>query len=447
MQSLFSFEGELDRRAFAVRAASVFFASHVFVVATFALLRQSFVPSVWFWLSPLRTLSQLNPFPGSVVLSAMLLTLTIDWLLAAFVFRRLRHAGGNAAFSVFSIIPFLQSPLIVALCLAPHRRLPEAEHPPSTAGLKARAIMVGLLLGVALCLGAVALSTLVFRTYGYGLFVASPFVIGFSIAYIANRNVELAQGETMRTVMAGLLLGAIALAVFAVEGIVCLVVASPLIAAIGAIGCWAGRTAARQRREGPNQLVMGIAILPLLIGGETAFPPRASFDSVESIEIAAPPATVWDAVVHMGPIPDPPPAPFRWGLAYPVRGEIFGSGVGAVREGVFSTGVAYERVTEWAPGRKLSFIVLSDPPTMRELSPYAHVNAPHVIGYFRTRDARFVITPLPNGRTRLSLATHHELDLEPALYWLPIAEWATHVNKVRVLQHFRQQAEAASASG
>jgi hypothetical protein len=80
---------------------------------------------------------------------------------------------------------------------------------------------------------------------------------------------------------------------------------------------------------------------------------------------------------------------------------------------------------------------------MHELSPYKHVNAPHGQSYFRTRDARFTITPLAKGRTRLTLATHHDLDLDPALYWLPMAQWAVHANKVRVLRHFRQQAEAA----
>ena len=108
---------------------------------------------------------------------------------------------------------------------------------------------------------------------------------------------------------------------------------------------------------------------------------------------------------------------------------------------MFSTGVAYERVTVWRPGRQLDFIVLSDPPSMRELSPYPKVDAPHVRGYFRTLDARFTLTPLGPDRTRLTLATRHELDLDPAPYWLPFAQWAVHANKVRVLQHFRQQAE------
>ena len=190
---------------------------------------------------------------------------------------------------------------------------------------------------------------------------------------------------------------------------------------------------------------MSIAVLPLFFVVDYIAPPNFAFESVQSVEVAASEQDVWDAVVHMGPIPAPPPAPFRWGLAYPMSGTIYGSGVGAIREGVFSTGVAYERVTEWDPPRQLSFVVLSDPPTMHELSPYQEVHAPHVSGYFRTLDARFSITPMANGHTRLSLATRHELDLNPVFYWLPIAEWAIHTNKARVLAHFAGQAEATAA--
>jgi hypothetical protein len=203
-----------------------------------------------------------------------------------------------------------------------------------------------------------------------------------------------------------------------------------------------GREIAARRRS-RKAAAMSVALLPLLLAGETLLPPRADFESVESVIVAATPDAVWDSIVHMGPIPDAPAVPFRWGLAYPMRGEIWGSGVGAIRLGVFSTGVAYERVVEWKPGQELDFIILSDPPSMRELSPYDEVHAPHTQGYFRTRDARFTIEPLSDGHTRLSLATHHDLDLGPALYWLPFARWAVHANKVRVLRHFQQQAESA----
>ena len=191
---------------------------------------------------------------------------------------------------------------------------------------------------------------------------------------------------------------------------------------------------------------MSVVVLPLFFAVDFVAPPNFTFESIESIEVAATDRDVWDAIVHMGPIPAAPAAPFRWGLAYPMSGNIHGSGVGAIREGVFSTGVAYERVTKWDPPKQLSFIVLSDPPTMRELSLYREVNAPHVSGYFRTLDARFTITALENGHALLSLATRHELDLNPAFYWLPIAKWAVHANKARVLAHFARQAEATAAT-
>jgi hypothetical protein len=370
----------------------------------------------------------------------MVLTVVIDWLLAVSAFRRARQANLTPGLAALAIAPVLQLLAIVWLSVAPPRPAPEPGPFPTEIPLKAKVAVQGLLVAASLSVVAVFVSAVVLKVYGYGLFIAAPFVIGLTTAYLANRQGSIGLGKTWGVVVAGLGLGALALVGVALEGVICLALASPLILFMGFVGGLMGHAVALMRRPGRTTLT-SFAVMPLLLTGEVLLPPRGDFESVESVDVAATPAAVWDSVVHMGPIPDAPAVPFRWGLAYPMRGEIFGTGVGAVRRGVFSTGVAYERVTEWTPERKLSFVVLSDPPTMRELSPYAHVNAPHVNGYFRTLDARFTMTPLANGKTRLTLATHHELDLEPALYWMPIAQWATHTNKVRVLNHFRDQAE------
>jgi len=198
--------------------------------------------------------------------------------------------------------------------------------------------------------------------------------------------------------------------------------------------------AQRPGRRGRSTLT-AFVLLPAMFASEQAFPATTTFATDESIDIAAPPPAVWQALIHMDRIDSPPALPFRLGVAYPLRGVIAGSGVGAIRTGVFSTGIALERVTEWRDGRALAFVVLSDPPAMHEMSPYAHVNAPHVHGYFRTVSTRFEIVPLAGGKSRLVEHTVHALRLDPILYWLPLARWIIHQNNTRVLASVRQHAE------
>jgi hypothetical protein len=89
------------------------------------------------------------------------------------------------------------------------------------------------------------------------------------------------------------------------------------------------------------------------------------------------------------------------------------------------TGIARERVTAWTPGRMLAFAVLSQPPSMHEMSPYREVRAPHVSGYFDTRDTRFDLRPLPGGGTRLTVSAAHVLRMDPVLYWKHWRGWGS----------------------
>jgi hypothetical protein len=60
---------------------------------------------------------------------------------------------------------------------------------------------------------------------------------------------------------------------------------------------------------------------------------------------------------------------------------------------------------------------------MEEMSPYRHVHAPHVKGYFTTSETRFSLVSLSGGRTRLLLDATHNLRIDPALYWRPMGDW------------------------
>ena len=182
-------------------------------------------------------------------------------------------------------------------------------------------------------------------------------------------------------------------------------------------------------------------MLPLLILADMALPPAVTYGVARSVVVDAPADAVWRALISDEPIAEPPSLVGRAGLAVPIRGRLLGQGVGATRLGQFSTGVAVERVTAWEEGRRLSFEVLSEPPIMVEMSPWDTVHAPHVSGYVTVRETTFCLEPLSGGRTCLTATAGQTLRIDPVLYWLPLARWATERNLARVLRDVGSRAE------
>lgn len=450
MISLVRFKGTIEQKPYLAASITALLMQLVLHKVVYHLVRP-LGDGTWTFMFPAVTVSGYGGFAvgGGLASWSLLLVGVADaaaaWVLWSLAMRRARTTNRSLVIACLVVVPVFQIPTLCWLGWSarqsPDDSWPRERPVPLSVALQ------GLLGGVIVTVALEVLSTLVLRTYGLGLFVASPFIVGCVTGYLGNRAADIGWWDTVRLVLGACFLGCVALLAVAVEGIICLVMAAPLILVMAWVGGLVGRAIAI-RRPGAARggTALSIGILPLLLAVDLIAPPRVAFESVESVEVSAADRQVWDAIVHMGPIPSPPDMPFRWGLAYPLSGRIDGSGVGAIRTGVFSTGTAYERVTEWEPDRYLSFIVLSDPPTLRELSPYRDVHAPHVNGYFRTLDARFTITPLQNGHTRLTLATRHELDLGPGAYWLPMARWAVHTNKQRVLAHFATQAEVAAAA-
>ena len=179
--------------------------------------------------------------------------------------------------------------------------------------------------------------------------------------------------------------------------------------------------------------LMSVAFLPALFALEGAMPPAVPIEMRETIDIAAPPRAVWSVLIGSEPIGVRPGLVGQAGLAYPIGARLVGQGIGAERLGQFSTGTARERITAWTPGRRLAFVVLSQPPAMEEMSPYRRVHAPHVQRYFDTVETSFDLQPLRNGCTRLTAHATHVLRVDPVLYWEPVARWAIHLNVARVL--------------
>ena len=304
-------------------------------------------------------------------------------------------------------------------------------------------VIVGTIAGVLIILFAVLVSAVVFRAYGWGLFVLTPFVVGFTTGYLVNRRDLQSMKTTNGLVLLSAALGCFGLILFALEGLVCLLLAAPLAAVLAIAGGAVGRRTARIGKD-PMGPLYCIALLPAMFFADALYPPAGTFLTNESILIEAPAPQVWQALTSDAPIREPVTLVGRLGLAYPQRAHLSGTTVGAIRTGYFSTGQAREQITTLREDRRLGFVVLSQPPAMKEMSPYGRVNAPHVDGYFETGETAFDLQPLNDRRTRLTVRAAHRLRIDPLIYWEPIARWAASSNSQRVLRDLKTKAEAAS---
>lgn len=164
-----------------------------------------------------------------------------------------------------------------------------------------------------------------------------------------------------------------------------------------------------------------------------------------SIEVKAPPEQVWQQVVAFTEIPPPTEMMFRAGIAYPIRGEITGRGPGAMRRCIFSTGAFLEPIEVWDEPRLLKFGVIASPAPLNELTPYGHIEARHLHGYFISEEGQFLMTALPDGGTRLEGTTHYRNAMWPAAYWHIWSDHIIHRIHLRVLNHIKEAAEQSQA--
>lgn len=436
----FSFDGRVSPIVYALTAPLLILSQHLAVALCYHWNRAELAMDSGFWLLPLRRLANMPGLTSTTAAAVFILGFLVAWGMAVLSFRRASWSNSGHRLSLFAIFPAIQMAVVLVIALLPRR---EAANEVAEADrLDLGDVLQGVIAGVAIIVAAVLVSALTLGAYGWGLFVTTPLVVGMTTGYIANRRILRSNASTVNYVMLAGALGGMALLMLALEGLMCIILIAPLGLLASILGGWVGRAIARVGHH-RGAALMSVAVLPLVFTLEAAMPPVVPIDTSETIEIAAPPEAVWNTITGDQTIGLSPGWPGVAGLAYPLRGKLIGEGVGTRRIGYFSTGLADERVTAWEPGRLLAFTVLSQPPAMEEMSPYRKVHAPHLYGYVVTGDTRYVLMPLPNGGTRLTLEATTILHIDPIAYWEPIARWAFRTNVRRVLASTKRQAENA----
>ena len=363
--------------------------------------------------------------------------------------RRLRSLGLPLWLVVLFFVPVVDLVFFAALSLVPSRET-EPPGPGAPTWLerlvpesKLGAAAVACLVTVAGSLVLVWVSVDWLASYGWGLFVGVPFALGLAASLLYEVHEPRSARESFGVATTAVLLLSGALAVLAIEGLICLVMAAPLSFALAWLGALFGHLFSRAGAAAGRPALWAVAVVPALVGAEAAAPPRASLLPVRTaIEIAAPPEVVWERVVSFAELPPPTDWVFATGVAYPVRGTIEGAGVGAVRRCEFTTGTFVEPITVWEPGRRLAFSVASQPSPMQEVGLFGRVEPRHLNGYFVSERGQFLLTPLAGGGTRLEGTTWYRHRIWPSAYWRLWSDAVLHRIHGRVLRHVRALAEA-----
>jgi hypothetical protein len=396
---------------------------------------------------------------------ALLLT-SVPFLILGIVLtlRRLRSTGLRLELCLLFFLPVINLIFFAVLCVLPAKKVASAQAaklgslapkrsgagwmswlPTSAVGSAiASTIIVGVI-GAALAY----FSTQALRNYGWGLFVALPFAMGLVsvLIYAGRTKRSWASCEIVATLP--ILFCGLCLFVAAVEGVICLTMAVPIGIGLSLFGGSLAYSIVGSRGTPVNSATIMLLFLavPLTMGmekqaGET--PPLLSVTS--SVIIDAPPEKVWPNVISFSVIPPQRDWILRTGVAYPIQARIDGTGVGAIRHCIFTTGEFVEPIEVWDEPRLLRFSVANQPEPMEELSPYPHLKTPHLHGCLESHEGELRLTALPEGKTLLEGTTWYTDRIWPSFYWRFWSDLIIHHIHLRVLNHIKHLSEGGICS-
>ncbi len=402
-------------------------------------------PDAWHFLDPFRLIGEEGPQLWITV--GVHVTLTI--VLVGLSINRARDAGWNRWIGLLMILPVVRLFVFTALAVVPTQAHINALDLPRQAWLdhilprtRVGNAIASIFFAVLLVVPLGFLNVRLLEDYGLALFIGLPFVLGAVSAYLYNhahtRSLRQSLGIAMLTVTIALA----AIFLFAMEGILCIVMAAPIVYAIAFSGALVGHALSQRTPGGATAMSLLVLVAPGLMAFEAAHPPSAPlFPVITKVLVKAPPQLVWNELVAFSRMEEPDELLFRAGISYPVEARIEGKGVGACRFCQFNTGPFVEPITVWNEPYLLAFDVLDDPPPMTELSIYEHIDAPHMDGFFRSRNGQFKLTEQADGSTLLEGTTWYTHDIWPAWYWRIWSDAILHRIHGRVLDHIRNESE------
>jgi uncharacterized membrane protein YhaH (DUF805 family) len=405
---------------------------------------------VWEYLFPVQL--DLSPRQNLEFLIALLIAaLPFVWSGCILTIKRLRACALPAWLVVLFFVPIANLFFFAILAMLPEREHTQVrtvdEEGSRLANLIPQSRSGSAFLAVALnTLSALAFTRFSVQTlnqYGWGLFVGLPFCLGLTSSLIYSYHQHRKWGECIAVALLSVSFAGFILLIVAFEGMICLLMATPILASLALMGATLGYLLQFQRQQVPKlYCVSNLLLFAIMMAQSIGQPQPTLFTVTTSIEIEAPPQTVWNDLIAFSELPAQREWIFKTGIAYPIRAEIKGRGVGAIRHCVFSTGSFIEPITIWDEPRLLRFSVLKNPAPMQEWTIYEDIHPPHLEGFLLSQQGQFRLISISANRTLLEGTTWYYHNLWPESYWRFWSDMIIHHIHTRVLRHIKLTAES-----
>lgn len=282
------------------------------------------------------------------------------------------------------------------------------------------------------------------RLVGAGFLIASPCIMGALIAYAQNYRKPASFSAVMISLLV-FMLAIIALSVLVLhEGVICLLMASPIMFAALCAGAALMHWCCRWLWK-PQRSVYSLAVLPLLLILIPEQPGNYMGHTQHSQVIEAPASVVWQQINHVTNIqPDEfkPSVVYGIGVPYPVSGVTRQTPEGLIRDSVWQKGVRFEELIQQSePGRYLRWTYRFEPDSFPKGALDDHVK----VGgkYFDVLDTAFTLTPLDAKRTKVTLDINYRVSTEVNFYAGPLADWMFRDFSEVILDFYRKRSEQA----
>ncbi|QGQ98886.1 hypothetical protein EHS13_30415 [Paenibacillus psychroresistens] len=217
------------------------------------------------------------------------------------------------------------------------------------------------------------------------------------------------------------------------EGIICLIIVSPLLIAFMMLGVWIGKVMFEKGKRTLNIGIVSILFLVILVDPLTQH--NNQHMVTDTMLIKASPQQIWEHVVAFKPIEAKSKYwLFSIGMPQPMESTVDAYALGANRKCIFSNGMVFdEKITVFEPNVNLTFTIVKQP------------EDPEIMGHIQIQEGQFLLHDNGDGTTTLTGNSRYELYVYPAWYYNIWAKSITRNVHLRAMEHIKKLSEAAAS--